>query len=78
MLKKALPGFRFPGGAFLPEDETRVMWLRPEDELVVFSGIPMSVAIGKKATRAVPFADTSRLAAITRMRLSRSAGPWRT
>jgi hypothetical protein len=33
MLKRARPEYRFPNGAFLPEDETRVRWLRPEDEL---------------------------------------------
>ena len=27
-LKKARPGYRFPGGAFFKEDETRVRWLR--------------------------------------------------
>jgi hypothetical protein len=30
MLKKARPDYRFPGGAFFKEDETRVRWLRPE------------------------------------------------
>lgn len=58
MLKKALPGFRFPAGVFLPEDETRVKWLRPEDELVVFATMP------------APFGDLARLAAITMMRLT--------
>jgi hypothetical protein len=32
MLKQARPDFRFPGSAFLPEDETRVRWLRPEED----------------------------------------------
>lgn len=35
MFKKAVPGFHFPAGAFLPGDETRVRWLRPEEELLV-------------------------------------------
>ncbi|MFQ5924244.1 MAG: hypothetical protein ACE5M4_15515, partial [Anaerolineales bacterium] len=34
-LKKARPQYRFPGGAFFKEDETRVRWLRPEEELLV-------------------------------------------
>jgi hypothetical protein len=34
-LKKARPEYRFPAGAFFPEDETRVRWLRPEEELLV-------------------------------------------
>ncbi len=32
MLKRARPDYRFPSGAFLPEDDTRVRWLRPERE----------------------------------------------
>jgi hypothetical protein len=40
MLKLALPDFRFPAEVFLPEDETRVKWLRPEDELMVFAPMP--------------------------------------
>ena len=31
MLHRVRPDFRFPGGAFFPEDETRVRWLRPEE-----------------------------------------------
>jgi len=58
MLKKVLPGFRFPAGVFLPEDETRVKWLKPEDELLVFATMPK------------PFGDMARLAAITMMRLT--------
>ncbi len=58
MLKRALPGFRFPSGVLLAEDETRVKWLRPEDELVVFATMP------------APFGDIARLAAITMMRLT--------
>ncbi len=34
MLKKVGPEYRFPGGAIFPEDETRVRWLRPEEEIV--------------------------------------------
>jgi len=58
MLKKALPTFRFPAGVFLKEDENRVKWLKPEDELVVFLTMP------------APFGDMARLAAITMMRLT--------
>jgi integrase len=58
MLKRARPDFRFPGGAFLPEDDTRVRWLRPEEELLVFE--PM----------AKPFRTIARFAALTLMRLS--------
>ncbi len=58
MLKKALPTFRFPAGVFLKEDENRVKWLRPEDELVVFATMP------------APFGDMARLAAVTMMRLT--------
>lgn len=58
MLKKALPGFRFPAGVFFKEDETRVRWLRPEDEVLVF------------ANMGSPFREMARLAALTLMRLS--------
>jgi hypothetical protein len=34
MLKRARPDYRFPGGAFVPEDETRVRWPRPEEEIL--------------------------------------------
>jgi len=57
-LKRAVPDFRFPPGLFLKEDETRVRWLRPEDEVLVFNIMP------------APFGDMARLAAITMMRLS--------
>ena len=56
MLKQALPDFKFPGGAFLPEDDTRVRWLRPEEELFVFDTMPS------------PFREMARLAALTLMR----------
>ncbi len=58
MLKRALPAFRFPAGVFLPENETRVKWLRPEDELMIFATMPK------------PFGDMARLAALTMMRLT--------
>jgi integrase len=58
MLKRARPDFHFPAGAFFPEDDTRVRWLRPEEELLVFE--PM----------AEPFQTIARLAALTLMRLS--------
>jgi len=58
MLKRALPDFRFPAKVFLPEDETRVRWLKPDEELLVFATMP------------VPFGDMARLAAITLMRLT--------
>jgi len=54
-LKKARPDYRFPGGAFFPEDETRVRWLRPEEELLVLEPMPS------------PFRET-KLAALTLMR----------
>lgn len=50
-------GFRFPKGVFLAEDETRVRWLKPEDELLVFATMP------------APFGDMAWLAAITMKRL---------
>jgi integrase len=55
-LKKALPGHRFPDGAFFPEDETRVRWLRPEEELLVLEPMPS------------PFREMATLAALTLMR----------
>ncbi len=58
MLKRALPDLRFPSGLFLKEDETRVRWLRPEEEVLVFNIMP------------APFGSMARLAAITMMRLS--------
>lgn len=58
MLKKARPDFRFPGGAFFREDETRVRWLRPEEEVLVFATMPS------------PFQEIAKLAALTLMRLT--------
>jgi hypothetical protein len=56
MLNQARPEFRFPGGAFFPEDETRVRWLRPEEELLVLEPMPS------------PFREMAKLAALTLMR----------
>jgi integrase len=57
-LKLARPEYRFPGGAFFKEDETRVRWLRPDEELLVIE--PM----------ASPFREIAKLAALTLMRMS--------
>jgi len=57
-LKKARPEYRFPGGAFFKEDETRVRWLRPEEELLVLE------------TMASPFREIAKLAALTLMRMT--------
>lgn len=58
MLKRARPDFRFPAGAFFSEDETRVRWLRPEEELLVFE------------TMRSPFREIAKMAALTLMRLT--------
>ncbi len=58
LLKRVIPEFRFPAGAFFPEDETRVRWLRPEEEVLVIE--PM----------ASPFREMARLATLTLMRLT--------
>src|SRR5438128_8819473 len=58
MLKQARPDFKFPGAAFLPEDETRVRWLSPEEEILVLETMPS------------PFREIAKLAALTLMRLS--------
>jgi integrase len=57
-LKKARPEYHFPGGAFFPEDETRVRWLRPEEELLVLEPMPS------------PFRAIATLAALTLMRMT--------
>jgi hypothetical protein len=57
-LKKARPDYHFPRGVFFPEDETRVRWLRPDEELTVLA--PM----------ASPFREIATLASLTLMRLS--------
>jgi integrase len=56
MLKRARPDFKFPAGVFFPEDETRVRWLRPDEEITVFG--PM----------ASPVREMAYLAALTLMR----------
>jgi integrase len=58
MLKRARPDFRFRAGAFFPEDETRVRWLRPDEEILVLETMPS------------PFRKIAKLAALTLMRLS--------
>jgi integrase len=55
-LKKARPEYRFPGGAFFPSDDTRVRWLRQEEELLVLEPMPS------------PFREMAKLAALTLMR----------
>jgi integrase len=55
-LKLARPSYRFPGGAFYREDETRVRWLRPEEELTLLE--PMRS----------PFREIAKLATLTLMR----------
>ncbi len=62
-LKLARPEYRFPGKAFFKEDETRVRWLRPEEELLVLE--PM----------ASPFREIAKLAALTGR--PRSLARWR-
>ena len=57
-LKRARPDYRFPGGAFFSEDETRVRWLRPEEELLVLETMP------------APFREIAKLAALTLMRMT--------
>jgi integrase len=58
MLKSVCPAYRVPPGLFFPEDETRVRWLRPEEELLVLE------------TMRSPFREIAKLAALTLMRLS--------
>ena len=55
-LKLVRPEYRFPAGAFFQEDESRVRWLRPEEELLVLDGMPS------------PFREIAQLAALTLMR----------
>jgi hypothetical protein len=57
-LKAARPDYRFPGGTFFPEDETRVRWLRPDEELLVLEPMPS------------PFREIAKLVALTLMRQS--------
>jgi hypothetical protein len=56
-LKLARPDYRFPGEAFVKEDETRVRWL-PEEKLLVLE--PM----------ASPFREIAKQAALNLMRMS--------
>ena len=56
MLRKARPEFHFPRSAFYPEDETRVRWLRPEDDARLFASLPS------------PIREIAQLAALTLMR----------
>jgi integrase len=58
MLKRARPEFHVPAGVFFPEDDTRVRWLRPEEEILVLDTMPS------------PFGEIAKLAALTLMRLS--------
>jgi integrase len=58
LLRRAVPGFRFPEGAFYLEDETRVRFLTPDDESRLFVALPP------------PFRQIARLAVLTLMRLS--------
>jgi integrase len=58
MLKWARPEYRFPGAVFLPSDDTRVRWLRPEEEILVLEMMPS------------PFREIAKLAALTLMRQS--------
>jgi integrase len=62
MLRKARPEYRFPAGAFFREDDTRVRWLRPEEELLVLETMPS------------PCREIAKLAALTLMRLSEIRG----
>ena len=52
MLKQARPDCRFPAAAFASENETRVRWLRPEEELLVLE------------TMRSPFREIAKLAAL--------------
>lgn len=58
MLNLARPDYRFPPDAFVSEDENRVRWLRPEEEILLFEMMPS------------PFKEIAKLAALTLMRLS--------
>ncbi len=58
MFKRVWPDFHVPAGVFFPEDETRVRWLRPEEEILVLETMPS------------PYREIPKLAALTLMRLS--------
>ena len=57
-LKLVRPEFKAPTGALAKADDTRVRWLRPEEEVLVFASMPP------------PHREIARLAALTLMRLS--------
>jgi len=56
MLKLARPDFRVPNDVFFPEDETRVRWLRADEEITVLEPMPS------------PFREMAKLAGLTLMR----------
>ena len=56
LLRRIRPEYRFPAGAFSSEDDTRVRWLRPEEEILVLESMVS------------PFREIARLAALTLMR----------
>jgi integrase len=58
VFKRTLPELRFPGDLFFKEDDTRVRWLDPVQELDVMSRLKP------------PFAEIARLAALTLMRIN--------
>ena len=54
---------RYVRTTFLPEDETRVRWLRPEEELLVFDSMPQATKPTKRtSSRPLPFAAMARRA----------------
>lgn len=62
MLKRARPEYRFPGAVFFPTNDTRVRWLRPEEEILVLETMPS------------PFREIAKLAELTLMRQGESSG----
>jgi integrase len=70
-IKMVRPEFRLPRGAVAKQDATRVRWLRPEEELIVFETMQQATKPTKRtSSRALPFAAMAKLAALTLMRLS--------
>jgi integrase len=57
-LKLVRPEYHLPAGAFFQEDESRVRWRRPDEELLVLDGMP------------APFREIAQLAALTLMRMT--------
>jgi integrase len=55
-MKLVRPELRFPQGAFAKADDTRVRWLRPDEELTVLEPMPS------------PFREIAKVAALTLMR----------